>query len=494
MIRDAARTYEEKVVSSEEREERKRLTFSRMTERKRSSKKGEKEEKEETLAFGQESGAASRAPAVEPGATMAAGSADPMVEIPATETEPRIQGGQGELGGDVREGDVRRESLSRLGVDGTRIDVKAIFTDLDGTLWTPGSVCHEDNRILLERVAAEGAAAGTAIIPCTGRSLMSTKRGKVVFDVPALSPFPGVYFDGSVVYGDSEDEVLLDAHLSRAELAHVLTALDRVDATGLIGAACQNGIIVRTTKELSDRLGLENISRWDEDFLTFSALLTASKNKSDNEIGMGTETEGGSEKEVGHSSLPMSKIPADAKVYSLFFFTNIENGPERIREELDGKFEITAYGDPVSAKLVQVKPQGTNKLTGIHACMKHYGLRPEEIVCIGDGCNDVKMLGGLANSIAMRNGQRAAIAAAQNVSALTCAKGGWAMALRRFVRLDETAETQDLAPEHPNDPLKLGHEDTAGLITVGGGGAGEAAEGEASRVFEDSANCPTSDW
>ena len=77
---------------------------------------------------------------------------------------------------------------------------------------------------------------------------------------------------------------------------------------------------------------------------------------------------------------------------------------------------------------VDLTPKGGGKCSGIREVIARYGIKPEEMAAIGDGNNDVSMLAYAGIGIAMGNGTRKAIEAADHVTG-SVSEGGLAQAV-----------------------------------------------------------------
>jgi len=85
--------------------------------------------------------------------------------------------------------------------------------------------------------------------------------------------------------------------------------------------------------------------------------------------------------------------------------------------------------------MVEVLPSGTSKAEGVKDALKMLGLKPDEVLALGDGENDLEMLqyirssGGVA--VAVGNARPLLKDAAEFVVS-SCDSGGWAEAVQRW--------------------------------------------------------------
>ena len=82
--------------------------------------------------------------------------------------------------------------------------------------------------------------------------------------------------------------------------------------------------------------------------------------------------------------------------------------------------------------MVEVLPAGASKGEAVARLLDDMGVRPEEVVALGDGENDVELLQLAGVGVAMGNATEAAVRAAQHQVAANDADG-WAEAVERFV-------------------------------------------------------------
>ena len=82
--------------------------------------------------------------------------------------------------------------------------------------------------------------------------------------------------------------------------------------------------------------------------------------------------------------------------------------------------------------MLEVLPVGASKGEAVARLLRDLGIRPEEVVALGDGENDVELLELAGVGVAMGNASPAAVRAAQHQVAANDADG-WAEAVDRFV-------------------------------------------------------------
>lgn len=98
--------------------------------------------------------------------------------------------------------------------------VRYVVTDLDDTFWIPGEKCPEDNIAALKSLKQRN----IPVIICTGRSMRSAERGIARFGLDeVLKMFPGIYGDGSIVFGDDRHTVIQTIFLTPKTLDDIAT-------------------------------------------------------------------------------------------------------------------------------------------------------------------------------------------------------------------------------------------------------------------------------
>lgn len=84
---------------------------------------------------------------------------------------------------------------------------------------------------------------------------------------------------------------------------------------------------------------------------------------------------------------------------------------------------------------VDVMPSDSDKAKGVMAVLEHYKWRPEEIMCLGDALNDIEMLSFAGVSVCMGNGRSETKAYADYITD-DIDNDGWAKALLHYEVID----------------------------------------------------------
>ncbi len=116
--------------------------------------------------------------------------------------------------------------------------------------------------------------------------------------------------------------------------------------------------------------------------------------------------EGGANKDMFFSNIMKLKAQ-DASYYGMMFFNRYFKASD--------EFEHLSFKKWGGSKGFEVANKGTSKLSGILAMAQHFGIDQDHIYVFGDNYNDIEMLSGIENSIAMGN----AVDEAKEVAAYT---------------------------------------------------------------------------
>lgn len=104
-------------------------------------------------------------------------------------------------------------------------------------------------------------------------------------------------------------------------------------------------------------------------------------------------------------------------------------------DELDESFFLPYLKDCKSARwdeyAVDIMPGDSDKAKGILAVLEYYNLKPENVFALGDALNDVEMLSFAGISVAMGNGKSEAKAVADYTTD-DIDDDGWAKAFKHF--------------------------------------------------------------
>lgn len=240
---------------------------------------------------------------------------------------------------------------------------KAVFFDIDGTLW--------DDHMRIPESTAEAIralrAAGNYAFLCSGRSRACIRNEKLL----ALG------FDGVVAacgaHVEREDAVFYGRLLTDAQAAHVLRVIKENNLHAVLegpryiyveeGAFQEDPYVVYLRRELGEDL----------------------------------------------------KVISGMKHFEINKLSAVLNGapPEKVTAEFGEDFTVIAHGE----ELIEVVPAGHSKATGIAKMCEACGIAWEDTYAFGDGANDLEMLRFVAHGIAMGNGTPEAKEASEYVTA-----------------------------------------------------------------------------
>lgn len=239
---------------------------------------------------------------------------------------------------------------------------KAVFFDIDGTLW--------DDAMWIPASTAEAIAElrerGNYAFICSGRSRANICNEKLL----------AIGFDGIVAscgaHIDFRGEKVFEKLLSKEEVGRILDALSgRHVLTVLEGP--------RYTYVNEDEFG-------DNPYVNY-----LKREQGERVLNIAESTE-----------FEINKLSVDAR----------EEGIGGITEALGEEFDVIPHNE----WLAEIVPKGYSKATGIRKVCELLGIAHEDTYAFGDSANDLEMLRYAAHGIAMGNGTAAAKEAAEYVT------------------------------------------------------------------------------
>lgn len=241
---------------------------------------------------------------------------------------------------------------------------KAIFFDIDGTLWDEKQQIPDSTREALRLLKEKG----HYLFICSGRT-------RIFIPDRELMPlgFDGI-LGGCGTYGEFQGET---------KFYHKI-ALEQIQKE----CEFMNGLGAAYILEGRYALYMDE-ERFEEEFAYYSHMQSL----------------------LGDKLLRVSGNEENLEV-SKFCVNYLKEGQEQLEEELAKRYAlIQRVGD-----FMEVVPKGFNKATGIQEMCKVLGIAHEDTYAFGDSTNDLDMLKFAAHSVAMGDGMQEAKDAAEYVT------------------------------------------------------------------------------
>lgn len=260
-----------------------------------------------------------------------------------------------------------------------------VVTDLDGTVWDNTLQCHQS---VLDAVAQLVASKDVHLLVATGRRRNSARRG---FDLNGIL-LPSVLLNGAIGYDFAANHIFHQVTFELDDLRRVLDVLERFDLAPVSYLTDTTAMVVEGVTTSVKHL--ESLGE-DLEWSTFDALAARSD-------------------VLGMSMLGIEEAMVSQALDELTTLAGVE---------------AAAYADhlypPYSMMLA---PSSVTKELGIRAYLDYASLRPDRIIAVGDGGNDLEMLAMADTALAVAGGDSRAIALADHVIEPP-SHGGWAAVL-----------------------------------------------------------------
>lgn len=239
---------------------------------------------------------------------------------------------------------------------------KAVFFDIDGTLW------DEHMRIPKSTIEAVKALreAGHYTFICSGRSRSNIRSEKLL----------GIGFDGVVAACGAHIEIhgekVYEQILSPRQVAHALDVIKRHGMSVVLEGP--RYLYVNESEFLEDPYVIYLRKELGEDIKSIEE----------------------------NSDFEINKMSANL------------NGADltKVIEELGAVYDVIIHGED----LIEIIPKGYSKAMGIEKICDMLGIDPKDTYAFGDSANDIEMLRAVGHGIAMGNGTREAKGAAEYVT------------------------------------------------------------------------------
>lgn len=241
---------------------------------------------------------------------------------------------------------------------------KAVFFDIDGTIW--------DSKMEIPESAIRGIRKlrenGHYAFLCSGRSRCAIPAGKLL-----EIGFDGI-LAGCGTYVEYHGETVFEKKIPYDELLIIQKKLKKLGMPVLL--------------EGSESIYLDEESFGEEPYLDYLKRILGKNMKSVEEL---------DEQSVVN------------KMSALYHHAD----PMEVRKELDADWEMVYHKSIV----VEIMPKGFSKASGIQWICNYLGVAHEDTYAFGDSANDLPMLKYVAHSVTMGNGSEDAKEAAEYVTA-----------------------------------------------------------------------------
>lgn len=226
---------------------------------------------------------------------------------------------------------------------------KAVFFDIDGTIW--------NERMQIPRSTPDAVralrAAGCYAFLCSGRSRANIRTPELLemgFDGMIAACGADIEFQGESIY---------QKVLSEQEVAHALSVIEKHHIS----------VVLEGPKYIY----VKEEEFTDDPFIIFLR------------------------KELGKDV----RLIDGTTAYEINKMSAATNGAdiETVKKELGSAFSVIVH----NPGLIEIVPQGVTKATGIQKVCEYLGIRTENTYAFGDSPNDLEMLEFVAHGIAMGN-------------------------------------------------------------------------------------------
>lgn len=256
-----------------------------------------------------------------------------------------------------------------------------VVTDLDGSFWGRDLRCHRSTLAAVETLGAHG----VHLLVATGRREGSARAGLEANGIEA----PAVLLNGALGI-DLPTGVRFHSHPFNSEDAeHVVAALDLVGLSPVIYTDDSKVRVGRSVSTNADHQGGLTSDRIVEDpFATARARRVLSFSM----LGLPKE-------QIEPAATALADVNADFLLYEDHLYAGFWS--------------------------MHIQPVAVTKWGGIQSYLDHSGLRPDRIVVIGDGTNDIDMLHNADVALGVRGGHDEPLAIADHLIDHPD-DGGWA--------------------------------------------------------------------
>lgn len=234
------------------------------------------------------------------------------------------------------------------------MDIKLIASDMDDTLLNSNVTISERNAKAIKSALA----AGKIFLIATGRMYVSARpyAQRLGLDVPLVT------YNGALVKGSASGEIFYEHKMKLATANEVL-------------AYCkEKGYYVQLY--VGDSILIKEENACSKMYTKISGIQTTA---------------------IGDALYHTDEAP-----YKILVMTSAEEFAsvwEQFSTQFKGKLDVTSSKD----NFLELMEPGVNKWEAVKSVAASYGVKPEEIMCIGDSNNDISMIKNAGIGVAVAN-------------------------------------------------------------------------------------------
>eukprot|EP01056_Protomagalhaensia_sp_Gyna25_P002541 Protomagalhaensia_sp_Gyna_25__2540@NODE_2435_length_1087_cov_6_146947_g2017_i0_p1_GENE_NODE_2435_length_1087_cov_6_146947_g2017_i0NODE_2435_length_1087_cov_6_146947_g2017_i0_p1_ORF_typecomplete_len308_score58_44Hydrolase_3/PF08282_12/4_8e40S6PP/PF05116_13/1_2e02S6PP/PF05116_13/0_0034Hydrolase/PF00702_26/0_003HAD/PF12710_7/4_1e02HAD/PF12710_7/0_0038_NODE_2435_length_1087_cov_6_146947_g2017_i038925 len=259
-------------------------------------------------------------------------------------------------------------------------------------------------------------AAGIPIIPCTGRSLFGLQRvvqNKTPEFYPEMQLTPGVYLNGTCVYGETPDDIIYASTIPTAILKPFLEAYYTLKDLGKLDHCT---VFLQHPKgsvcDFNSEFFAAHCDKWDEELPTVVAETSFLKVIEQD------------------PNMPCSQLSIIGDIDQITELEIAISKDEPLKTALAAANIVVKR--PIKPMLTALH-SSEHKAKGLRKLSERFPNLPfNRLLTIGDGTNDIEMLKAAPWSIAMGQAADVVKAAAKSVSTHN-SEGGWAKGITESV-------------------------------------------------------------
>lgn len=243
---------------------------------------------------------------------------------------------------------------------------KMVCIDMDGTLLGKRKSISEESKKVIKEVANKG----VQVVITTGRLYNNAAYYSELVGASAAV----IAGNGAVVREKRSSDIIFKSKINENTCKKLLKIADK----------CGVVLHLHTIDKIITNSYISN--------LITRIVIPGIKNK---DFSIGVETIKGEEK----WSEELNKYKGE--ITKCIMFSIFPERTEMFRKELDNIDDIVYYSS--GNRSIEINAHGVSKGNGVKILADHYGIKREEIICIGDNENDISMIEYAGLGIAMGN-------------------------------------------------------------------------------------------